>query len=243
MSPAWRTTDEYVWLDGRPLLVLLVLLGRLDASTDVRAADTSTSCGRNDEAQACGSYFIITDMLPKPVALLDAAGKHSRKLNWERFGGLNVTAVRGAETPHPSTHNQNTPILTVAPSIPSGMTSDYRFQIDFLDTEGTASSPVDYAGWMRVNFRSNACNCPPEGCLADGGLPDSGNWPYSGLSVVAYGTAERQVGANPSTSPSASPASTLMPRRASMKTTTASWTRPRVVTSLRSPCLRIRGGC
>lgn len=221
VSPAWRTTDEYVWLDGHPLLVIR---GRLDATTDVRAADTSSSCGRNDEAQACGPYFIITDKLPKPVALLDAEGKHARKMNWEPFGGMNVTAVRGAKTPHPSTHNQNNTILNVAPSIPSGMTSDYRYQFDILDTEGTASTPVDYAelqqsyvtyqtigghhrgrttspwtrqdgGWMGVNFRSNARNCPPEGCLADGGLPDGGNWPYTGLSIVAYETAERQVGA------------------------------------------------
>jgi RHS repeat-associated protein len=219
-SPAYLTTDEYVWLGNRPVLVLR---GRLDTAADVRSADSTAACSRNGETQACGAYFIITDALPKPIALLDANGKHARKLKWDIFGSLNRTQLRGAVTPHPYAANQSSLLAQMQP-VASSMAVSYRYQFDGLDTEGTAAAPVDGVdiqqqyvtlktvggyhrgqvmspwvtqdgGYIMVNFRSGPRNCPPTGCLADGGLPDGGNWPYSGVELVAYELAEREVGA------------------------------------------------
>ena len=222
-SPAYSTADEYVRPEGRPMMVLR---GRLDMTTDARASDSTTACGRNGESQACGAYFIIADDSPKPVALLDANGRHARKLDWDFFGSVNRTPLRGVKTPHPYWANLDWAFFNMSPLTNAGMSVEYRYQFDVLDTEGTAGAPVDAieirqnwepllslgghhrgrvfspwvvqdGGWMSVAIKASPRSCPPEGCLADGGLPDGGSWPYTGADLVAYELAERQTGARP----------------------------------------------
>jgi hypothetical protein len=64
---AHYTQDDYVWLDGRPVVMVRGKLG----TSWVRLSDTSTDCARNGEASACGVYFPVTDHIGKPVLILE----------------------------------------------------------------------------------------------------------------------------------------------------------------------------
>ncbi len=88
--------DEYVWLAGMPVAVLKSTF-RDDWSrnpSDVYAA----GCLRNDEAEACGKFFIINDGLPKPVAMLDGDGRLVGTGEYDVFGRVN-TVTRIADSP------------------------------------------------------------------------------------------------------------------------------------------------
>jgi len=204
---------------------VVVMRGRLNTTTDVRSADTTAACGRNGEAQACGAYFILTDELPKPLALLDDTGKHARRLNWDGFGMTNRLELRsGAQSQHPYPANDYESLYGAHPTLTAGVSTALRFEVEVLDTEGSASAPVDFlelrqsyvaqsqtggahrgrvytpwivadGGYVQLAFLSGPRSCPPEGCLADGGLPDGGSYPYYGALVAAVETAERQGGA------------------------------------------------
>ncbi|MBL8914320.1 MAG: RHS repeat-associated core domain-containing protein [Archangium sp.] len=217
-SPGWYTTDEYVWLGEKPVVVVR---GRLSTTDDTRSSDATASCGRNGEAQACGAYFIITDELPRPLALLDDTGKHAKRMKWDGFGAVNRTELR-KQTAHP--YSQNTYESLFWEWLEFTGATRFRFDIEMLDSEGTAASPVDffevrqnyvaqataggahrgrvYTNWVEADggsvqlaFLSNSRSCPPEGCLTDGGLPDGGSWPYWGALVAAIEVEESQSGA------------------------------------------------
>ncbi len=198
--------------------------GRLSTSDDFRSPDSSSTCGRNGASEPCGPFFILSDDLPKPVALLDASGKHARKLVWDAYGALNRRVIR-SETPHPYAHNQTYSIFSQTIPSTAGMQMAYRFQFDAFDSEASGGVPLDklrflvnyvtkfelgghhlgrvFTPWQAgggnttLHFVSNAKNCPPSGCLTDGGLPDGGNWPYFGASLAALEVAEAQTGALP----------------------------------------------
>lgn len=94
--------DEYVWLEGMPVAVIL---GRLD-SNKVRLPDATVpssglgDCSRNKELRDCGTYFIVNDHLPKPVLLLDAAARVVGAADYDPFGHVNRTAYF-SDTNHP----------------------------------------------------------------------------------------------------------------------------------------------
>ncbi|WP_395847605.1 RHS repeat-associated core domain-containing protein [Cystobacter fuscus] len=88
--------DDYVWLGGRPVVLVR---GKL-SNTWTRLADTSADCTRNGEASACGVYFPVTDHLGKPVLMLDGKGKVAGAVDYEPFGHVNRVGLV-AETAHP----------------------------------------------------------------------------------------------------------------------------------------------
>jgi RHS repeat-associated protein len=97
LQPGYRTVDDYVWLAGRPLMVVR---GRLDTSTDTHLPDTTTECGRNGEQASCGERFIVTDHIGKPVLMLDGVGRVAGAADYQPFGHVNRVSVR-EETLHP----------------------------------------------------------------------------------------------------------------------------------------------
>ncbi|HEX8537281.1 MAG TPA: RHS repeat-associated core domain-containing protein, partial [Cystobacter sp.] len=97
---AHYTQDDYVWLDGRPVVLVR---GKL-SNTWTRLADTSADCSRNGEAAACGVYFPVTDHLGKPVLMLDENGKVAGAVDYEPFGQVNRVGLV-AETAHPLNNN------------------------------------------------------------------------------------------------------------------------------------------
>ena len=84
-----RPTDEYVYLGGRPVVVVR---GRLSLAY-ARQSDATVACGRNGQSTACGPYFLVTDYLQKPVAVLDSSRKVSSFADMEAFGEVNRVAL------------------------------------------------------------------------------------------------------------------------------------------------------
>ena len=97
LATHFRPVDDYVWLGGRPVVVLR---GRLDATQPVRLPDNTADCGRNGEESSCGVYFPVTDVLGKPVLMLDAAGRVVGTGETEPFGHVNRVS-RSVPAPHP----------------------------------------------------------------------------------------------------------------------------------------------
>jgi RHS repeat-associated protein len=97
LNPSFRTVDDYVWLAGRPVVLLR---GRLGADGS-RQPDTSPDCRRNGEAAACGAYFPVTDHIGKPVLMLDSAGKVTGSADYEPFGHVNRVTLHDST---PSTY-------------------------------------------------------------------------------------------------------------------------------------------
>ncbi|MEW5741264.1 MAG: RHS repeat-associated core domain-containing protein [Myxococcota bacterium] len=85
--------NQYVWLGGMPVAVV-----KTTTDKEFNRVENPTQCMRNDEAEPCGTHFIINDYLPKPVAVLDSAGKLAGTGEYDVFGKVNEVAVV-ADTP------------------------------------------------------------------------------------------------------------------------------------------------
>jgi RHS repeat-associated protein len=86
-SAIYHTTDEYIWVGGRPLAVLR---GRLDLRWN-RVADSTSTCGRNGDTQPCGVTYIVTDHIGKPVVMFDASQNPVNAFDYDSFGHQNRT--------------------------------------------------------------------------------------------------------------------------------------------------------
>lgn len=91
--------DEYIWLDGRPVVMFKARVNK----TGERLADFTGTCERysDDLKPACGVYFPVTDQLGKPVVMLDGAGRVTGVADYDAFGHINRVSAPG-ESPHPS---------------------------------------------------------------------------------------------------------------------------------------------
>ncbi|MCY1078983.1 RHS repeat-associated core domain-containing protein [Archangium lansingense] len=90
------TQDDYVWLGGRPVVLVR---GKL-SNTWVRLSDSSTDCTRNGESAACGVYFPVTDHIGKPVLMLDGSRRVAGAAEHDPFGHVNRVRLN-EETEHP----------------------------------------------------------------------------------------------------------------------------------------------
>jgi RHS repeat-associated protein len=95
-TPTALPIDEYVWLGGRPVVLIR---GQLSTSY-ARQSDATASCPRNGDAAACGFYFPITDHIGKPVLMLDAHRRVAGIGEYDPFGQLNRVTL-DAESAHP----------------------------------------------------------------------------------------------------------------------------------------------
>ncbi|WP_158625701.1 RHS repeat protein [Corallococcus carmarthensis] len=82
----FRVVDDYVWLGGRPLMIVR---GRLDATQNVREPDSTADCRRDGEPAACGVYFPVTDIVGKPVLMLNGDGLVAGAADYQPFGHVN----------------------------------------------------------------------------------------------------------------------------------------------------------
>jgi RHS repeat-associated protein len=130
-SPGYRTVDDYVWLAGRPLVLLR---GRLADGSDTHASDMG-SCPRNGEAAACGAYFPVTDHIGKPVLMLDGVGRVAGAADYEPFGHVNRVTLHDA-TPHPYPDGAISSISTLTQS-PENSQVQVRMRalFQFVDTQ------------------------------------------------------------------------------------------------------------
>ena len=83
------TLDQYVWLGSQPIAVVR------DRLTENWERDQSNlDCTRNGEAATCGTYFIVNDYLPKPVAMIDGMGRLAGFGEYDAFGRVNTVSLR-----------------------------------------------------------------------------------------------------------------------------------------------------
>jgi RHS repeat-associated protein len=97
LSTSFRTVDDYVWLGGRPVVLLR---GKLEPLVNIRLPDLTTDCRRNGEAAVCGAYFPVTDHVGKPVLMLDSAGRVAGVADSDPLGHVN-RVIHHASTAHP----------------------------------------------------------------------------------------------------------------------------------------------
>lgn len=92
-TPATYTLDQYIWLDGRPLILLR-------SSTNAAGAPNPDFSGTCADFGACGVFFPITDYLKKPVLLLDSSLLVAGAADYDPFGQVNRVMGAG-DTLHP----------------------------------------------------------------------------------------------------------------------------------------------
>ena len=130
-NPAYHVIDDYVWLDGRPVVLVR---GRANTGTIwTRASDATTDCARNSEAAACGFYFPATDHIGKPVVMLDSARRVTGTGEYDAFGNFN-RVVHHAASPNPYPVNQTTTITSFRQARQSS-SEVLQIRADFHGTE------------------------------------------------------------------------------------------------------------
>ncbi|MFP2926780.1 RHS repeat-associated core domain-containing protein [Pyxidicoccus sp. 3LG] len=135
--------DDYVWLDGRPVVLVR---GRFDAAW-ARQSDASTNCGRNGESAACGLYFVVTDHIGKPVLMLNGAYQVTGAADYEPFGHVNRVALSaGTANPYGNGLNATLADFTqpVGGTANPGTALRVRVLLGAVDTESNAGTPLDF---------------------------------------------------------------------------------------------------
>ena len=143
LSPTVYPVDEYVWLGGRPVMLVRSKL----STTWARQTDSTGDCTRNGDPAACGFYFPVTDLIGKPVVMLDASRKLSGAAEYDVFGFPNRVSL-DKETAHPYPNNSNLTLADFTQPISGTANPSTQVRIraifDLIDTEGPVATPADY---------------------------------------------------------------------------------------------------
>jgi RHS repeat-associated protein len=135
--PTTPTLDEYVWLGGRP--VALIRSGLSAAWAHL--ADGTGTCFRNNDPADCGIYFPVSDVIGKPVLLLNAAGRIAGTGEYDPFGHVNRVFI-DAETSHPYGTTTGVFASFAQASGSASFAVDVRARIDFADLQTQAADPI-----------------------------------------------------------------------------------------------------
>jgi hypothetical protein len=142
--PTYFVTDEYIWLDGRPVALVR---GKLTTNY-VHLSDSSSVCRRNGEdAAACGIYFPVTDTVGKPVLMLDGAGRIAGTGDYQPYGHVNrVNQFAATDTPYPSGYSAT--IANFEQPGAAGLSTRYRVLFHLVDTQSvqTGGTADDSSG-------------------------------------------------------------------------------------------------
>ncbi|MCP3140689.1 RHS repeat-associated core domain-containing protein [Pyxidicoccus xibeiensis] len=125
------TTDDYVWLGGRPVALVRAKF----SSAWVRQPDSTGDCSRDGEPAACGVYFPVTDHIGKPVLMLDGSRRVTAAADHDPFGHVNrVSQV--VETAHPYPDATTTTLATFSqPKENSSVVVRLRARYHLVDSE------------------------------------------------------------------------------------------------------------
>lgn len=216
--------DDYVWLDGRPVVMVR---GQLDGDW-ARQPDSTQDCAKDGDAAACGFYFPVTDHIGKPVLVLDSSAMIAGVGEYDPFGHVNRSVVY-AGSPHPYSNSQTSALvadLTQSPGaqmaldmrvvfavldqeVKNGSGTEDRTWIEDGDTGTTLDGPyygrasgaavsawmTPDAGHLKVRYTSDSTNCCDNGAGCSVLCSCKPNCPYAGASVDHYEYRRHQVGA------------------------------------------------
>ncbi|NMO14731.1 RHS repeat-associated core domain-containing protein [Pyxidicoccus fallax] len=141
--------DDYVWLDGRPVVMVR---GRFDAGW-VRQSEFSTTttfspaCGRNGEPADCGLYFPVSDHLMKPVLMLNGTYKVAGAADYDPFGHVNRVVLSGG-TANPYAHGLNATLADFTQPVAGAANPNtvvrMRVLLGAVDTESNGATLLDF---------------------------------------------------------------------------------------------------
>lgn len=155
--------DEYIYLGGRPVMQFRSRYS--DAMT--RLDDWAASCKRRDEDATCGTYFLVTDHLSRPVYVLNKDFALTGVGEYDPFGHVNRVAG-SAETAHPYGTTSST--LVVSAGQPKfAYDINIRVRFPFVDTENS----TDFAQVTTSSGDTFAVSGPHAGAKATTWLPTS----------------------------------------------------------------------
>ena len=130
------TTDEYVWLDGSPVVLVR---GKLDPSTGAHLADFNSSCSREDVSAPCQAYGLVTDRLGRLVLSLDHATQVTGVGEFDPFGQVN-RVMDHIESPHPYPATSSFTVYTSGVAQKTqGLSLDLRVRLNLVDLESVGS--------------------------------------------------------------------------------------------------------
>jgi RHS repeat-associated protein len=139
MSSLPLPLDSYVWLDGRPLLVLR---SSLDASSGAQLPlSPSSSCPRSQEPSPCGLFALIHDVSSAPLLVLDSNRLIAAAPSLRPFGDDSVLSFSSSPSPIPPSSSW-TSTLSAGP-LPPGTSVDVRADFSSIDNEACGPTAFD----------------------------------------------------------------------------------------------------
>jgi RHS repeat-associated protein len=136
-SGATPVLDEYIWLGGRPVVLIRSNL----TAAWAHQADGTGSCVRNNDPADCGVYFPVTDAIGKPVLVLSAAGRIAGTGEYDPFGHVNRVFI-DAETTHPYGTTTGVFGAFAQGGGSPNLAVDVRVLVDLMDLQVQAADPV-----------------------------------------------------------------------------------------------------
>ncbi|MHB1843689.1 MAG: RHS repeat-associated core domain-containing protein [Deltaproteobacteria bacterium] len=134
--------DDYVWLGGRPVAYVR---GQFTTTRTNELASPPPTCSRQGDNLPCGTYFVVTDHIGKPVIALNPSSQIAGLYDYDVFGGMNRQPIQG-DTGHPyapssgtSACSTNTYVIAnvTQPPAASGMSIDTRERFHYVDDGDT----------------------------------------------------------------------------------------------------------
>ena len=143
VPPTFYPDDNYVWLGGRPVVVIR---GKMNVNYG-RLADSVGDCTRNGDAAACGLYFPVTDHIGRPILMLGAQRRVVGTGEYDVFGTVNRVQLH-KDTVHPYLNNSSVTVadFTQPRGAPS-VTVSMRVLLHQVDVQDAASDfATEYDG-------------------------------------------------------------------------------------------------
>jgi RHS repeat-associated protein len=143
---AYAEQDDYVWLAGRPVAVVR---GKFTGSWVRQSEDASNTCSRMtlEGKPACGAYGIVTDLIGKPILIVQhAGGKVAGTALYDEFGLPNRVRL-AASTPVPVGPAYSAQVGRVDWSFSPGATEDVTARVLYANiTTKTGDVTVNGSG-------------------------------------------------------------------------------------------------
>ncbi|RKH72391.1 RHS repeat-associated core domain-containing protein [Corallococcus aberystwythensis] len=202
----FRVVDDYIWLGGRPVMIFR---GRLDATQNVREPDSTVDCRRDGEAAACGVYFPVTDILGKPVLMLNGDGLVAGAADYQPFGHVNrLSTPDSSALPFSDEDGESfSGFQQAAENSNVQVRARARFLfIDLYDDEVSVVRNDDstllttYSDWEMDRVVTPWFSMPAEGInvnISAGPLNSSGPNTHTGAAMEGYEYQRYQTGAQP----------------------------------------------